>query len=95
VRALAALQRDGLVDQIGLCNVTVGQIEEARSLAEIASVQVELSLWNDANVLAFGARLIGSDMAKACVLAFLDTDFAGGRHQRRVNELSNLLEESD
>jgi len=50
---------------------------------------------NDANVLAFGARLIGSDMAKACVLAFLDTDFAGGRHQRRVNELSNLLEESD
>src|SRR6185369_14768251 len=44
---------------------------------------------NDANVLAFGARLIGSDMAKACVLAFLDTDFAGGRHQRRVNELSN------
>src|SRR4029079_3233300 len=32
---------------------------------------------NDANVLALGARLIGSDMAKACVLAFLDTDFAG------------------
>jgi ribose 5-phosphate isomerase B len=50
---------------------------------------------NDANVLALGARLIGSDMAKACVLAFLDTAFAGGRHQRRVDQLSKLLQESD
>jgi len=52
VRALAALQRQGLVDQIGLCNVTVGQIEQARTIAEIASVQVELNPWNDANVLS-------------------------------------------
>ena len=50
---------------------------------------------NDANVLALGARLVGPDMAKACVAAFLDTDFAGGRHQRRVDQLSTLLEESD
>jgi len=50
---------------------------------------------NDANVLAMGGRLIGSDMAKACVLAFLDTDFAGGRHQRRVDLLSKELQESD
>ena len=50
---------------------------------------------NDANVLAFGARLIGSDMAKACVAAFLDTDFAGGRHQRRVDQLSQELQDSD
>lgn len=50
---------------------------------------------NDANVLALGGRLIGSDMAKACVAAFLGTDFAGGRHQRRVDQLSRHLEESD
>ena len=50
---------------------------------------------NDANVLAMGGRLIGSDMAKACVSAFLGSDFAGGRHQRRVDQLSNLLQESD
>ena len=50
---------------------------------------------NDANVLAMGGRLIGSDMAKACVSAFLGSDFAGGRHQRRVDQLSRLLEESD
>jgi ribose 5-phosphate isomerase B len=50
---------------------------------------------NNANVLALGGRLIGSDMAKACVAAFLDTGFAGGRHQRRVDQLSQLLQESD
>ncbi len=50
---------------------------------------------NDANVLAFGARLMGSDMAKACVAAFLDTDFAGGRHKRRVDQLSQELQDSD
>ena len=50
---------------------------------------------NDANVLALGGRLIGSDMARACVTEFLGTDFAGGRHERRVNQLSQLLQESD
>ena len=50
---------------------------------------------NDANAIALGARLIGSDMARACVAMFLDTDFAGGRHQRRVDQLSRLLQESD
>lgn len=44
---------------------------------------------NDANVLAMGARLTGVDMAKACVTAFLETEFAGGRHQRRVDKLSS------
>ena len=44
---------------------------------------------NDANVLAMGARLIGIEMAKACVTAFLATDFGGDRHQRRVTKLSN------
>jgi ribose 5-phosphate isomerase B len=50
---------------------------------------------NDANAIALGARLIGSEMARACVEAFLDTDFAGGRHQRRVDQLSHLLQDSD
>ncbi len=51
VRALDALKRDGRIEAIGLCNVTVGQIEEARSIADIESVQVELNLWNDGAVL--------------------------------------------
>ena len=44
---------------------------------------------NDANVIALGARLIGPEMAKACVDVFLATPFAGGRHQGRVEKLSH------
>lgn len=44
---------------------------------------------NDANVIALGARLIGVEMAKACVTAFLETEFLGDRHQRRVEKLSH------
>jgi ribose 5-phosphate isomerase B len=44
---------------------------------------------NDANVLAIGARIVGEEMAKACVTAFLSTDFLGDRHQRRVDQLSH------
>ncbi len=50
---------------------------------------------NDANVIALGARLIGSEMAKACVSLFLGTEFAGGRHQPRVDQLSQELQDSD
>jgi len=44
---------------------------------------------NDANVVAMGARLIGPDLAKACLEAFLATPFEGGRHQHRVDKLSD------
>lgn len=47
---------------------------------------------NDANAIAIGARVIGPEMAKACVTAFLSTDFEGGRHQRRVDQLANPSE---
>ncbi len=50
---------------------------------------------NDANVIAIGARLVGADMARAIVAAFLGTDFAGGRHQRRVDMLSPQMQDSD
>src|SRR5689334_10203066 len=44
---------------------------------------------NDANVIALGARLIGIEMAKACIETFLATPFGGGRHERRVDNLSH------
>jgi ribose 5-phosphate isomerase B len=50
--------------------------------AELARVH------NDANAIAMGTRLIGEEMAKACLAAFLAADFAGGRHQQRVDKLS-------
>ena len=43
---------------------------------------------NDANVLCLGARLIGPAMAEECVRAFLETEFEGGRHGRRVAKMS-------
>lgn len=42
---------------------------------------------NDSNVLALGARLVGPDMAWACVTTWLNTDFEYGRHEARVNKL--------
>lgn len=48
---------------------------------------------NDCNAIALGARLIGIEMAKACVTAFLTSDFLGGRHQRRVDQLANPEEQ--
>jgi len=42
---------------------------------------------NDANVVALGARLVGEDMAKACITAFLSTAFEGGRHAARIDKL--------
>src|SRR5690349_13573673 len=50
VRALAALEDDGWIRRIGLCNVTVTQIEAARKVAEISSVQVSLSPLDDENL---------------------------------------------
>ena len=49
---------------------------------------------NDANVIALGARLIGLDMAKACIEAFLTSEFAGAndptsRHCARVGKLAH------
>ncbi len=43
---------------------------------------------NDANVICFGARMIGEDTAKDCLEVFLATEFEGGRHARRVGKLS-------
>jgi len=50
VRALASLQRAGLVKRVGLCNVTVGQIEEARQIVDVAAVQVRLDPFHDENL---------------------------------------------
>ena len=47
-------------------------------------------LHNDANVLCMGGRVIGSGVAEEITDIFLDTDFEGGRHQRRVDQINQL-----
>jgi ribose 5-phosphate isomerase B len=46
---------------------------------------------NDANVLCLGERLIGRALAEEALKVFLATPFAGGRHQRRVDQLDALV----
>jgi ribose 5-phosphate isomerase B len=47
-------------------------------------------LHNNANVLCMGERIIGLETAKSIVEVFLDTEFEGGRHERRVNKIMDL-----
>ncbi len=46
---------------------------------------------NDANVIAFGARITAAPLATAMLDLFLKTEFAGGRHSRRVDKLNAPL----
>jgi ribose 5-phosphate isomerase B len=45
---------------------------------------------NDANVLVIGGRIIGRGMALEIVKVWLNTSFAGGRHQRRIDKIKAL-----
>ena len=96
---LASVIADGSAERgIALCGSGIGiSIAVNRNpAARAALVSEPLSArlareHNDANVIAMGARLIGIEMAKACIDAFLSTDFGGARHQRRVDKLSNPI----
>ena len=95
--ALAEALADGRAERgITICGSGIGIAIAANrnpacrcaQVAEPVSAALARS-HNDANAIALGARLIGVDMAKACVTAFLTTDFLGGRHQRRVDMLKD------
>ena len=94
---LAAAVADGTAERgVALCGSGIGisMAVNRNPAARAALVSEPLSArlareHNDANVIAMGARLIGIEMAKACLDAFLTTDFGGDRHQRRVDKLSN------
>lgn len=47
-------------------------------------------LHNDANVLCMGGRVIGAGVAAEIVETFLNTNFEGGRHQRRVDQITDI-----
>ena len=81
---------------IALCGSGIGIAIAANRNPAVRCAQVSEPLsaslarsHNDANVIALGARLIGIEMAKACIDAFLTTEFLGGRHCGRVEKLGN------
>jgi len=94
---LAAVIAEGTVEYgVALCGSGIGiSIAVNRNPAvRCALVGEPLSAalareHNDANCIAMGARLTGVDMAKACLEAFLSTEFAGGRHGPRIDKLSD------
>ena len=96
---LAAAIADGSAERgIALCgsgigiSIAVNRNPSARAALVSEPLSARLAReHNDANVIALGARLIGIEMAKACIDAFLSTDFGSDRHQRRVDKLSNPL----
>lgn len=93
-RAVAA----GEVDKgILICGTGVGISLAANKVRGIRAVvcsepaTARLSrLHNDANVLAIGARIVGMELAKMIVETWLNTEFEGGRHQRRVDLIMDI-----
>ncbi len=45
---------------------------------------------NNANVLSIGARIVAEELAEEITRIFLDTEFEGGRHQRRIDEIAKI-----
>ena len=81
---------------VALCGSGIGISIAANRNSAVRCAQVAEPLsarlarqHNDANVIALGARLIGIEMAKACIETFLSTKFLGGRHCGRVEKLGH------
>jgi ribose 5-phosphate isomerase B len=95
---MARAIRDGKAARgVIICGSGIGISIAANRFAEVRAALCHDGLTarlsrqhNDANVLALGARVIGVDTAKDCLRNFLATPFEGGRHERRVNKLTEL-----
>lgn len=94
---LAKAIEDGQADRgVALCGsgigISIAVNRNPHARCALVSEPLSASLarqHNDANVVALGARLVGIEMAKACITTFLATEFLGDRHQRRVEKLSH------
>ena len=97
VKLAMALKQDNAARGIAICGSGIGisialnRFSWVRAALVSKPEAAELARQhNDANVLAFGERLIATETAKECVWKFLKTEFEGGRHQRRVDKLHKL-----
>lgn len=72
-------------------SISANKIDGIRAACVSESFSARMSrAHNDANCLCLGARVIGSEIAKMIVEEFAITDFEGGRHQRRVNKITEI-----
>jgi ribose 5-phosphate isomerase B len=71
--------------------IAANKIDGVRAAAVVDLVSARLAReHNDANVLALGARVTSPEAALHIVDTFLDTPFAGGRHQRRLDKITAI-----
>ncbi len=71
--------------------ITANKVEGVRAVTAHNQMTAHLAReHNDANVLTLGARVLSNEETLAVVREFLATDFAGGRHQRRVDKINDL-----
>ena len=76
---------------ITICGTGVGISLAANKVKGIRACTAKLSrMHNNTNVLAFGARVVGSELAKMITEEWLDAEFEGGRHQRRVDMIMEI-----
>jgi ribose 5-phosphate isomerase B len=95
--AMARAIRDGRAERgVLICGSGIGISIAANRYPDIRAALVHDALGarlarqhNDANVICFGGRTIGEDVAQDCLGVFLETGFEGGRHVRRIEKLSN------
>ncbi|MBX6352095.1 MAG: ribose 5-phosphate isomerase B [Thermoflavifilum sp.] len=72
---------------LGMC-ITANKVRGVRAVTAHDTFSARMSrLHNDANVLTMGERVIGPGLAAEVVRVWLDTEFEGGRHQRRVDKI--------
>lgn len=77
---------------IGVC-ITANKVKGIRAANCQESYSAGLSRsHNDANVLCMGARVVGPGLAEEIARVWLETEFSGGRHARRVNKINALDE---
>ncbi len=89
---------DGTADLgIAICGTGVGislaanKVKGIRACVCSEPYTARLSrMHNNSNVLAFGARVVGDELAKMIVKEWLDAEYEGGRHQRRVDMLMEI-----
>ncbi|MBQ8664051.1 MAG: ribose 5-phosphate isomerase B [Eubacterium sp.] len=74
-------------------SIAANKVKGVRAAVVSEPVSARLTkLHNDANIIAFGARIVGSEMAKAILDAYLGTEYEGGRHQKRVDMIHAIEE---
>lgn len=93
-RAVAAKEADYGIAICGTgigIGIAAGKVKGVRVCTCSEPYSAKLSrMHNDSNVLTFGARVVGVEMAKMIVDEWLDNQYEGGRHQRRVDQLMEI-----